>query len=90
MNNGITYYKLKLVKKLLQQTAGIKSQLLSELITNATDPTIVKRRLRMIRHLDLYEVQLLEKIQRFETDDVEDLNNFNPEFHLKNIVNRSA
>lgn len=90
MNNSVTYYKIKLVKKLLQQTAGIKSQLLSELVTNATDPTIIKRRLRMIKHLDQYEIQLLEKIQNFETDDISDLNNFNPEFHLKNIVNRSA
>lgn len=88
--NNINYYKIKLIKKFLEQTAETKEQLLTELVTNATDPTVVARRIRMIKQLNLYEIQLLEKIQQFETNDITDLNNFNPTLWLNYIVNRSA
>ena len=90
MNNGEKFFKIKSIKKLLQQTTHTRNQLLEELITEATDPVIVKRRIRMLKHLNLYENQLLEKIQNFETDDLNDLINFDPNTTIKHIVNRSA
>lgn len=90
MNNGTKFFKIKLIKKLLQQTIHDRNQLLEELITEATDPVIVKRRIRMLKHLNLYENQLLEKIQNFETDDLNDLADFDPNITIKHIVHRSA
>jgi hypothetical protein len=40
----------------------------------ATDPMIVKRRLRMLSQLSQLESQLLSKIRSFETTDVTDFN----------------
>lgn len=90
MNNGIKFFKLKLIKKLLHQTDQARTRLVAELIDNATDPTIVKRRIRMIKHLNLYENQLLDKIQNFETDDITDITDFNPNKTIQHIIHRSA
>lgn len=90
MTNGVKFYKIRLIKKLLHFTNQARNKLLEELIIDATDPTIIKRRIRTIRHLNLYENQLLEKIQNFQTDDVTDLNNFNPGPAIQDIVNRNA
>lgn len=90
MTSSIKFYKIKLIKKILNQTEQIRNRLLEELVTNATDPTIYKRRLRMLKHLNLYENQLLEKIQHFQTDDVRDLLDFDPTFGIKAIINPSA
>lgn len=90
MTDGLKFYKLKLIKKLLYCANNARSQLFNELAVNATNPTIVKRRIRMIKHINLYENQLIEKIQNFETDDVSDLNSFDPDRAIKNIINRSA
>jgi hypothetical protein len=90
MTDSILFYKLKLIKKLLESTQRIRSQLFDELVTNATDPVVYKRRYRMLRHLNIYEAQLLQKIQNFETEDVNDLNDFDAEISLVDIINRSA
>lgn len=90
MSDGVKFFKIKLIKKLLQQTIHDRNQLLQELINDATDPIIVKRRIRMIKHLNLYENQLLEKIQNFQTNDLNDLINFDPNATIKHIVHRSA
>ncbi len=90
MTDGVKFFKLKLIKKLLHQTNRVRTQLLSELITEATDPVIVKRRIRMLTHLNMYEGQLLEKIQNFETNDPNDLIEFDPYNTIKHIVHRSA
>lgn len=90
MNSGVKFYKIKLIKKLLTCTEQVRSQLLNELTVNATDPTVFKRRIRMIKHVNLYENQLIEKIQNFETDDINDLISFEPIVSIQNIINRSA
>jgi hypothetical protein len=54
MTDSVKFFKIKLIKKLLKSTEQAKNQLLDELITNATDPIIVKRRLRMIKNLNSY------------------------------------
>jgi hypothetical protein len=68
----------------------VRSQLLKELTTNATDPVVFKRRLRMLRHVNSYESQLLQKIENFETDDMQDLVNFDVDPFFKDITGRSA
>ncbi len=74
MTGQINYYKIKTTKKLIELATDHRNKLLSELIDCATDPVIVKRRLRMLSQLSQLESQLLSKIQLFETDDVNDFN----------------
>lgn len=88
MSNNLKFYKIKLLTEFLKDTATARSQLLDELTVNATDSTIVKRRLRMLRHLSQYEDQIIKKIQDFETDDVEDFNS--AKFEIDSVIHRSA
>jgi hypothetical protein len=90
MTDSVKFFKIKLIKKLLKSTEHAKNQLMDELITNATDSTIVKRRLRMIKNLNSYESQLIEKIQQFDTNDANDLVGFEPDKYIHQIINRSA
>jgi hypothetical protein len=90
MTTSVKFFKIKLIKKLLKSTEQAKNQLMDELIANATDPTIVKRRLRMIKNLNSYESQLIEKIQQFDTNDANDLVRFEPDKYIHQIINRSA
>ena len=90
MSSNIHYYKIKIIKKLLTKTNQARTQLLDELLVNATDPTIVKRRIRMLKHLNLYENQLLVKIQNFQTDDAGDLDKFPINRYIDLVINRSA
>jgi len=90
MTNGLKYYKIKKIKNLLDFTEQVRKKLFAEMVDNATDPTIIKRRLRIIRHVNVYQNQLIKKIENFETDDINDLINFNPEMFIKDIINRSA
>jgi hypothetical protein len=90
MDNGIKFYKIKLIKQLLEQHHGQRCILYNELVTNATDPDIWKRRLRMMCNLNSYESQLLQKINDFETDDVKDLIDFQIHHLHKDLLNRSA
>lgn len=90
MNNGIKYYKIKTIKKLVEKVGKCRETLMQELIANATDPVVFKRRIRMLKHLNLYETQIISKIQNFETDNVDDLNSFDFISGLKTIMNRSS
>ena len=87
---NINYYKVKIIKKLLTKTNQARTQLLGELLVNATDPTIVQRRMRMLKHLNLYENQLLVKIQNFRTNDASDFDKFHIDFYIDLIIKRSA
>lgn len=89
IDHGIKYYKIRLLKKLFGQTSQLRQELFEQLVVNATDPVIVKRRLRMLRQLNSYENQLVVKIQNFSTDDIEDIIGFDFSFKLKSIVNPS-
>jgi hypothetical protein len=90
MTSGVKFYKIKLIKRLLEHTHQLRADLLNELTANATDPVVVKRRLRMLRHVNSYESQLLKKIENFETDDMQDLVNFDFAPFFKDIAWRSA
>jgi hypothetical protein len=90
MATNIELFKLELTYDFLCRVANVKQQLLNELIIYATDPVRRMRRMRMIWQLCNYESQIIQKIQNFSTDNVEDLqlNNFIHE--LKDVCNRSA
>ena len=90
MSSNAKLYKIKIIKKLLTKTNRARTQLLDELIVNASDPTIVQRRIRMLKHLNLYENQLIDKIQNFKTNEVSDLNFIYIEHYVDLITNRSA
>lgn len=90
MSSNAKFYKIKIIKKLLTKTNQARTQLLDELIVNASDPTIVQRRIRMLTHLNLYENQLILKIQNFRTNEVSDINLLNIEYYINLIINRSA
>ena len=90
MTANIKFYKIKIIKKLLHKTSQAREQLLNELIVNLTDPMIVKRRIRMLEHLNLYENQLISKIQNFETDNIDDLTSVRVEDYIHAVMHRSA
>ena len=90
MQPNTKFYKIKILQQFLAETAKARQALLNELITSATDPVIVKRRYRMLRHLALYENQIIEKIQNFETNDVSDITDSFHDLSIDNILNRSA
>jgi len=90
MSRSIKFYKIKITKEILTKFNQVRTQLLDELTVNATDPTIVQRRIRMLKHVNLYENQLISKIQNFQTNDIRDLNTFNVDHYIEKIINRSA
>ncbi len=90
MSTNIKYYKIRTIKNLLHKSNQAREQLLNELIINLTDPVIVKRRIRMLEHLNLYETQLVSKIQNFETDNIEDLTSVKIEDYIHAVMHRGA
>ena len=90
MTSGTKFYKIKLINRLLEHTHRLRADLLQELTTNATDPVVFKRRLIMLRQVNSYESQLLQKVENFETDDMQDLVNFDVAPFFKDITWRSS
>ena len=90
MTVHVNYYKIKTTKKLIEIANDHRVKLLTELVDYATDPVIVKRRLRMLSQLSQIESQLLSKIQSFETDDITDFN-FQTLFkEINRVTNRNS
>jgi hypothetical protein len=87
---NIKFYKIRLLKEFLQHTGQSRNMLFEELVNNATDPVIYKRRFRMLHHLDQYESQIIKKIYDFDTDDVADLTTDTLLSGLFQVLNRSA
>ena len=90
MTVNIEFFKLELVHSFLCKSTDAKQQLLDELVIHATDPVLRMRRMRMISQLCNYESQVVQKIQNFSTDDVEDLQLSNFIKELDDVCNRSA
>ena len=63
----------------------LKSKELQIYFSQLTDIAV-----RFLKHLNLYENQLIAKIQNFETDNLDDLNNFEYKKHIEYILNRCA
>ena len=72
MKPNIKFYKIKFIKEFNEKCDFERNQLINEMIDNATDPTLVKRRIRMLEQLAEYQVQIYKKIEAFETDDPND------------------
>jgi hypothetical protein len=72
MKPNIKFYKIKFIKEFNEKCDFERNQLINEMIDNATDPTIVKRRIRMLEQLAEYQIQIYKKIEAFETDDPND------------------
>ena len=72
MKPNIKFYKIKFIKEFNEKCDFERNQLINEMIDNAIDPTIVKRRIRMLEQLAEYQVQIYKKIEAFETDDPND------------------
>lgn len=72
MKTNSKFYKIKFIKEFNEKCDFERQQLINEMIDNATDPTIVKRRIRMLEQLAEYQVQIYKKIEAFETDDPKD------------------
>ena len=92
MSTNIKFYKIKLIVNLLNQCATARQQLLDELIIYATDDILLKRRVRMLSQLAQYESQLLKKIYKVDTDNIDELN-FSWQIikiEIDNVCNRSA
>lgn len=88
MSINLTFYKSRLLLQFLEDTAQARKKLLEELVVNASDPIIFKRRFRMLKQLSHYESQIIEKINNFDSDNPDDFDiKF---FHLNNIIDRSS
>jgi hypothetical protein len=72
MKPNIKFYKIKFIKEFNEKCDFERQQLINEMIDNATDPTIVKRRIRMLEQLAEYQVQIYKKVEALETDDPTD------------------
>lgn len=82
------FYRIKILKQFLTETANVRSTLIDELINQGTNDTVVNRRFLMLQHLSQFEAQIIQKISEFDSDDSADytLNNIN----VERVVNRSA
>ena len=67
-----TFFKIRLLHAFLAETQKHRQILLDELVNNATDPTVRKRRFRMLSNLAVFEGSIIKKIQNFETDNIQD------------------
>jgi len=66
------FEKLSAIDLLISESITIKQALINELIDAATDDIVFMRRVRMLRQLSEYEHQIIKKIYRFDTDNVND------------------
>ena len=86
-----TFFKLRLLNEFLVESQARRSMLLEELIDNATDPVVKKRRFRMLSNLAAYEASIIKKIANFDTDDIHDLLLFQSlSDELDSLLDRSA
>jgi hypothetical protein len=84
---NIEFYRAKLLFKFTKMVQQAREQLANELFVNLADDTIRFRRYRMLEQLNSYENQIIKKIQKFNTDDIAD---FDIEFPVDYVINRSA
>jgi hypothetical protein len=86
-----TLLKYKLLDEFLAETQKHRCLLLEELLDNATDPVIKKRRFRMLSNLSTFESSMIKKIYDFETDNPGDLLIFHTlTEEIDSLLDRSA
>jgi len=79
-----------MLQEFLVKVQAAKEGLLSELVTRASDPVILKRRFRMLSQLALYESIVVSKIYNLETEDNNDFLNLSYIKHINTIIDKSA
>jgi hypothetical protein len=67
------FYKTKTVYQVLELINAERESLKSDLVAYSNDPVRFMRRFRMLINLAEYELNILQKIRNFETDDELDL-----------------
>lgn len=90
MKKRQVFFRIKLLKDLLQTTQTLRQQLLDELILNATDSVVSMRRYRMLSQLSLLESQLIEKIYNIDTDCEDDLRGFDYVSYIHYVTDRNG
>ena len=84
------FLQIRMLKNFLAAVQTEKTKLVDELIDNATNPVLRKRRIRMIGQLSSYEAQVIEKISNLQTTDSRDFLKKHFEDELKIVVDRNA
>lgn len=72
MSNLELYHKLIVLDIVSKKISASKHLLLKELLTQANNPVIVKRRFRMLAQLSSYESQIYSKTYQFKTDNLDE------------------
>lgn len=72
MARAEVFYKLVMTDITSFHVNKCRIELRQELFNLASDPTLLKRRYRMLSQLADYESQIYKKIHQFQSDDVND------------------
>jgi len=86
------FQKILAISQLLEESEKIKQQLMSELLTVATDDIMFMRRFRMLEQLTNFESQAINKIYHFNTNYVRDYQHCTQEIlnELNDVSSRSS
>ena len=84
------FLRLRMLKKFLDRSTELRNNLLCELINRASDPTIRRRRIRMLRQLSQYESQIIKKIETLQSNDPKEFLLTNFEKELPQVVQKDA
>lgn len=89
MNN---FYKTKAAYQILDIISNERESLKSELVAYSNDPVRYARRFRMLTQLAQYELNILTKLNNFQTFDHTDLSSsmYSINEEIKSIVDRDA
>jgi len=86
------FYKLVITDIISVHINKHRVELHQELVNLAGDPTLLKRRFRMLGRLADYESQIYKKIHQFQSDDVNDYVLATQQIihEIYNVINRSG
>lgn len=89
MNN---FYKTKLIFKMSTYIADKRKIVLRDLVAYTADPVRSSRRMRTLKQLAQYEHDMLVKIQNFETDETNDVENAIDfiKFEIDSVIDSNA
>jgi hypothetical protein len=88
-----TFFKLKLLKDLLKESAKVRQTLLDECIDiGGSNQIVLMRRFRMLTQLSQYESSIIDKIYDFEIVSLTDFTNGLQQIlqEIKIVTNRGA
>lgn len=86
-----TFFKILVLDQFLEDNANNRKILLDELKNNACDPVIRMRRIRMLHQLAMYESEIIQKIDKFDSDDIDEWLDISQILDgVYSIINRSA